>query len=47
VRWDLTAEQVAAVERGPVHLVVDHPAYTEAAELASSTVGELLLDLHG
>jgi hypothetical protein len=47
VRWDLTPEEVAAVERGPVHLVVDHPAYSEEAELAPSTVAELLLDLHG
>jgi len=38
---------VAAVERGPVWLVVDHPAYREATGLLPDTVAELLADLSG
>jgi Protein of unknown function (DUF3501) len=45
--WDLTPEDVACVETGPVALVIDHPAYPEATELAVTTVGELLDDLRG
>lgn len=47
VRWDLTGEEVAAVERGPVTLVVDHPAYLEDTHLPPTTVAELLADLRG
>jgi len=45
--WDLTPEDVARVETGPVALVIDHPAYPEATELTATTVGELLDDLRG
>ena len=45
VRWDLSPGEVEAFEQGPVHLVVDHPAYQESAELHPSTVTELLADL--
>jgi len=47
VRWELTPSEVAAVERGPVWLVVDHPAYREETELLPATVAELLADLRG
>ena len=47
VRWELTPEEITAVERGPVALAVDHPAYREATELRPITVQELLADLHG
>jgi hypothetical protein len=47
VRWDLTSAQISAIERGPVWLVVDHPAYGEETELLPTTVAELLADLHG
>ena len=47
VRWELTPDEVEAVERGPVELVVDHPAYQEQAELLPETVAELLADLRG
>ena len=46
VRWELTPTEIAAVERGPVSVVVDHPAYGEVAELLPATVAELLADLH-
>lgn len=47
VRWELTPAEVAAVGRGPVWLVVDHPAYREETELLPATVAELLADLRG
>jgi len=47
VRWELTPDEIAAVERGPVVLVVDHPKYQEQTELLPATVGELLADLRG
>lgn len=47
VCWELTAEDVAAVEAGPVALVIDHPAYQEATELSAATTAELLEDLRG
>lgn len=47
VRWELTPADVAAVEQGPVSLVVDHPAYREETELFPATVAELLADLRG
>ncbi|MEQ1786574.1 MAG: DUF3501 family protein [Acidimicrobiales bacterium] len=47
VRWELTPEEVAAVEAGPVTLVVDHPAYRDDTVLRPVTVAELLDDLHG
>lgn len=45
VRFELTDAEVAAVAAGPVRLALDHPAYREDVELASSTVDELLSDL--
>lgn len=45
VRWELTPEEIAVVERGPVALAVDHPAYRETADLRPITVEELLRDL--
>jgi hypothetical protein len=47
VRWDLNPTEVAAMEAGPVRLVVDHPAYREETELLPVTVAELLADLRG
>jgi hypothetical protein len=47
VRWTLTPEEVAAVEAGPVALVIDHPAYAEQTQLDPGTVAELLADLRG
>lgn len=47
VRWELTPAEVEAVERGPVTLVADHPAYCEDTELHPSTVSELVSDLRG
>jgi hypothetical protein len=47
VCWDLPPSEVALVEAGPVSLVIDHPAYTEATTLEGSTVAELLTDLRG
>lgn len=44
LEWDLAPEQVAAFGEG-VQLVVDHPAYLEAVELAPTTVAELRADL--
>ena len=45
VHWTLTPVEVAAVEAGPVALLVDHPAYGEEAVLEDATVSELLSDL--
>lgn len=45
VRWELTEEQIARFEQGPVSLVVDHSSYLEEAELATTTVSELRGDL--
>jgi hypothetical protein len=47
VTWDLTPDEVALVAAGPVALVIDHPEYQEATELAATTVAELLDDLRG
>ena len=48
VRWDLTAEQVAAFATGPVHVIVDHPNLQVSTELRPDTAAELLNDLqHG
>ena len=44
LEFDLTPAQVAAFAEG-VQLVVDHPSYLEAVELAPSTVAELRADL--
>jgi hypothetical protein len=47
VRWELTPDDVARFEAGPVSLVVDHPAYLEATELSPVNTTELLADLRG
>lgn len=48
VRWDLTAEQVAAFAAGPVSVIVDHPNLQVSTELRPDTAAELLNDLqHG
>ena len=48
VRWELSADQVAAFAAGPVHLVVDHPNLQISSSLRSDTTAELLNDLqHG
>ncbi|MGH9086288.1 MAG: DUF3501 family protein [Acidimicrobiales bacterium] len=47
LRWQLTPDEVARVEAGPVALLVDHPAYEEEALLDDATVEELLTDLRG
>ncbi|MFZ9629844.1 MAG: DUF3501 family protein [Ilumatobacteraceae bacterium] len=44
LEWEFTPEQVAAFGEG-VQLVVDHPSYLEAVELAPTTVAELRSDL--
>lgn len=45
VRWELTAAQIDALERGPARLAVDHPDYQESTELSADTRAELLADL--
>ena len=45
VRWELTRDEVAAVERGPVRLSVDHVAYGATTELDRRSVAELVNDL--
>ncbi|MEX2294289.1 MAG: DUF3501 family protein [Acidimicrobiales bacterium] len=47
VHWTLTLDEVAAVEAGPVSLLIDHGSYTEAARLSPETVAELVNDLRG
>lgn len=45
LQFEFTPEQIEAMASGPVVLAIDHPAYTEEAELPASTVAELLTDL--
>jgi hypothetical protein len=45
VYFNLTDDQVAAFEAGPVTLAVAHPAYEEATPLSEETRDELLKDL--
>ncbi|MDP1819341.1 MAG: DUF3501 family protein, partial [Acidimicrobiales bacterium] len=47
ISWELTEDEVAKVEEGPVSLVVDHEEYQEQTELPPATVAELLVDLRG
>ena len=47
VRWELTADEVEAVARGPVALAVDHAEYSQRTELREDTTAELLADLRG
>jgi hypothetical protein len=45
LRFTFTPEHAAAFERGPVRIVVDHPAYREEVELSGTTRQELAADL--
>ncbi|MEX2658804.1 MAG: DUF3501 family protein [Acidimicrobiales bacterium] len=45
VFFELTPEQVDALDAGPVVLAVDHDRYLEATPLASETVASLVADL--
>jgi hypothetical protein len=45
VRWELTPDQVERFARGPVTLVVDHPAYACETSLTDETLAELAGDL--
>jgi hypothetical protein len=45
LRFELEPRQIDALAAGPVGLLLDHPAYSECAELAEHTVAELLADL--
>jgi hypothetical protein len=47
VHFSFTPEQVAAFERGPVSLVLDHPAYGAETVLTDENRAELLTDLRG
>jgi hypothetical protein len=47
VYFNLTDDQVAAFEAGPVTLAVAHQAYQEATPLSDETRAELLGDLRG
>ena len=40
-----TPAQVDAFAKGPVHIVVDHPAYREDVELTESAAGRVARDL--
>lgn len=45
VYWTLQPDEVAAIEAGPVALVIDHPEYPDEAFLEAATVLELRNDL--
>jgi hypothetical protein len=45
LKFPLSPEQVKAFERGPVHLVVDHPNYQAHVELTDEQREELAGDL--
>jgi hypothetical protein len=45
LQFDLADAAIDAMGAGAVVLASDHPAYSEATELGSATVGELLADL--
>jgi Protein of unknown function (DUF3501) len=45
LKFQFTPEQIDAFKRGPAHIVVDHPAYWEDAELSETQRRELLSDL--
>jgi Protein of unknown function (DUF3501) len=48
VRWELTPDQVERAAAGPLTVLVDHPAYRHAVELAPAAHAELVSDLrHG
>jgi hypothetical protein len=45
LKFPFTPKQIEAFERGPVHLVVDHPNYQADVELGAEQRAELLGDL--
>jgi hypothetical protein len=45
VFFELTADQIAALERGPVEAIIDHPEYSHATPLGEDTAAELVADL--
>jgi hypothetical protein len=45
LKFHFTPAEVDAFARGPVRIVVDHPAYGEAVELTDAQRAELLEDL--
>jgi hypothetical protein len=45
VKFDFSPEQIDAFEAGPVHIVVDHPAYREDVEISGTVRKELAADL--
>jgi hypothetical protein len=47
IHWQLTPEQIAAFEAGPVQLAVTHPNYSNVVDLGPETRRELLADLTG
>jgi hypothetical protein len=47
LKFHFTPAQVDAFAQGPVHIVVDHPAYRESVELTDANKQELLDDLRG
>jgi hypothetical protein len=47
VRFAVTPAQVAAFEKGPVKVGVDHPEYPESTVLSDDSRAELLIDLRG
>lgn len=47
VHFELTTDQIERLATGPVHLVVDHPAYSHETLLGPDTIVELLADLRG
>jgi hypothetical protein len=47
VHFDLSPDDIAAFEEGPVALVIDHEQYGHEAILGDDTLAELLADLRG
>jgi hypothetical protein len=45
VGWQLSADEIASLDTGPVHLVIDHPAFAASTELGPDTLAELRRDL--
>ena len=47
LHFQLTSDEIDALERGPVALALTHPSYDHATTLSAETVAELLADLRG
>lgn len=47
LEFEVGADTVEALAAGPVHLVLDHPAYHHETRLESETVAELVADVQG